>query len=294
MAPVHEMGHGWMGWPHSYTEVLWEPELGGEVEQPNPYSNQYDVMSSLALIPVAGWHQDLPPTLAINRYAAGWIPPEDVALHLTEHGAYRLSKPLDDGRQFLVIHSGRPRAFTTLEVVPERPSAYAIEHLEVYDPSGDGERRSFRYEGVLVSRYDQTTGTGLNARVGPALYDESNPEFAHDVGWGWDDYSLIGDGETRDIGGGVIVAASRNADGSYDVDVSGGRVAAFEPWCEPIWLASQPSMIRVVRWMPRLGGFQRVRSTKLDKVKNLPAEVPSRLVSTEAIPAVPKAASPTW
>ena len=28
---VHEIGHGWMGWPHSYTELLWEAVLGDEL-----------------------------------------------------------------------------------------------------------------------------------------------------------------------------------------------------------------------------------------------------------------------
>lgn len=237
---VHEIGHGWMGWPHSFTELPWEPSLG-KVEEPNPYSNRLDVMSSfLGIPPVKGWHQDMPPTLAINRYSAGWISPERAALHLTENATYTLGKPLHDGYQFIVIHSGRPYAFTTLEVLAERPPAYVTEFHEVYDPSADGERRPFRNDGVLVSRYDQTTGTGIYARLGPALHDPRNPEYRHDVGWGRDDYSLIGDGESRDIGGGVVVAVSRNEDGSYNVAVSGGRVAGFGQWCNPIWFA-QPT-----------------------------------------------------
>lgn len=238
---VHEIGHGWMWWPHSFTELPWEPSLDGEIEQPNPYSNRLDVMSSISGgIPVYGWLQDMPPTLAINRYSAGWISPEKVALHLTENATYTLSKPLHDGHQFIVIHSGRPYAFTTLEVLAERPPAYVTEFPEVYDSSVAGEQRPFRYDGVLVSRYDQTAGTGVNARLGPALYDPRNPESRHDVGWGLDDYSLIGDGENRNVGGGVVVAASRNEDGSYDVVVSGGMVAEFGQWCNPIWFA-QPT-----------------------------------------------------
>ena len=226
---VHEIGHGWMGWPHSFTELPWEPFPGDGIEQPNPYSNRFDMMSSLRGISAPGWHRDMPPTLAVNRYSAGWVSPDDVALHLAEDAAYTLSKPYDDGHQFLVVHSGRSHAFTTLEVLPERPSAYVIEFPDVYDPSATGERRPFRYDDVLVSRYDQSTGTGINARLGPALHDPRNPQSRHDVGWGRDDYSLIGDGESRDIGGGVIVAVSRNEDGSYHVSVSGGRIAEFEP-----------------------------------------------------------------
>ena len=41
-----------------------------------------------------------------------------------------------------------------------------------------------------------------------------------------------------DIGGGVMVTVSANADGSYDVTLTGGRHAEFEPWCEPLWYAA--------------------------------------------------------
>ena len=36
---VHEMGHGWMAWPHSYGEVPWRPSPGDEIGPPNRYSN---------------------------------------------------------------------------------------------------------------------------------------------------------------------------------------------------------------------------------------------------------------
>ena len=237
---VHEIGHAWMSWPHSYAELLWPPygaQANGAVEPPNPYSNFLDFMSSLGFSSSPGWHQDMPSTLAVNRYAAGWIDPEEVALHLSDSGIYTLRPPRERGYQFLVISSGRKYAFTTVEVLDERNPVYVDETPTVYDPSSPGGLRPFRYDGVLVSRYDQTTGTGTYARVGPALYDERNPDFASDVGWGSDDYSVIQDGEARDIGSGVRLQVSRNADGSYEVVVSEGRVAEFKPWCVSIWFA---------------------------------------------------------
>ncbi len=237
---LHEMGHGWMSWPHSFAELLWQPRRGGSFEAPDPYSNRFDFMSKLTLGDTFGWRQDFPPPLAVNRYSAGWIEADEVALHVAGSGTYRLSKPFDDGNQFLAIHSGRRYAFTTLEVLPERPAAFVDGHSGVYDPSAPGGQRALRYEGVLVSRYDQTRGTGTRARFGPALYDARNPEVNHDVGWGRDDYSLIGDGESRDVGGGVTVSVSRNGDGSYDVAVSGGKIASFEPWCYPISFSNPP------------------------------------------------------
>ena len=230
---VHEMGHAWMSWPHSYAEVRWPEEEDGI---PNPYSNSLDSMSGLALNPTLGWYQDMPSTLAVNRYAAGWIDPSEVVLHLADSGTYTLQPPRKRGYQFLVISSGRKYAFTTVEVLDERNPVYIDDTPKVYDPSSGGER-PFRYDGVLVSRYDQSTGTGINARFGPALYDDRNPDFASDANWGRDDFSVVQDGEARDIGNGVRLEVSTNDDGSYEVSVSGGRVAEFQPWCITIWFA---------------------------------------------------------
>ena len=231
---VHEMGHAWMGWPHSFAEVRWDEEEDGI---PNPYTNFLDFMSGLSLHPTPGWHQDMPSTLAINRYAAGWIDPSEVALHLADAGTYTLQPPRERGDQFLVVSSGRKHAFTTVEVLDERNPAYEYKEPMVYDPSSPNELRPFRYHGVLVSRYDQTTGTGIDARFGPALYDERNPDFSSDVNWGRDDFSVIQHGETRDIGSGVRLQVSRNKDGSYEVSVSGGQIAQFPPWCATAWFA---------------------------------------------------------
>ena len=173
---VHEIGHGWMFWPHSYTEVLWRP--GGAdsaLDVPNAYSNKVDMMSGLSVTVCQGWHPDMPSTLAINRYAAGWI--DAVALHVAEEGRYTLQPPRQSGHQFLVVSSGRPYAFTTLEVLEERSPAHIDEHPQVFDPSAPGQRRPLRYQGVFISRYDQSTGTGSYARLGPALYDQRNPDF---------------------------------------------------------------------------------------------------------------------
>ena len=232
---VHEMGHGWMAWPHSFAEVPWRGSAGEELGPPNPYSNFYDVVSGLDLSPIFAWDHDMPSPLAIDRYAAGWIDRDDVALHLTDSATYTLARPFEEGHQFLVIHSGRRFAFTTLEVLEERSERFTVTRADVYDPSAPGGRRPRRYDGVLLSRYDQTAGTGLNARFGPALYDRTNPDFLIDVHWGRDDYSLIPDGGARDIGGGVSVSVAKNDDGGYEVTVSGGRIAGFERWCEKIW-----------------------------------------------------------
>ena len=57
------------------------------------------------------------------------------------------------------------------------------------------------------------------------------------MGWGRDDFSVIEDGGSREIGGGVSVSVARNPEGSYEVTVSGGKVASFERWCGNIWFS---------------------------------------------------------
>ena len=232
---VHEIGHGWMGWPHSFIQLPWQVPGVKRPPGPNQYSNTLDFMSGYQR--ERGWDQDMPTTMAINRYSAGWIDPSEVALHLTDSATYTLSKPLDDahaGKQFLVVHSGRTGAFTTLEVLPERLWYYRTGTPVVRDRAAPDKVRHFRTDGVLVSRYDQTTGTGTSARFGPALYNINNPKAYKDVNEGWDDYAVIIDGESRNIGSGVMVAVSKNEDGSYQVTVSGGKIAEFQPWCIPI------------------------------------------------------------
>ncbi|MYD96687.1 MAG: hypothetical protein F4X98_04785 [Gammaproteobacteria bacterium] len=225
---IHEIGHAWLLWPHSFAEVLWRPDDDLEIEFPNEYNNYYDFMSRTG--EAEGWRQTYP-TLAINRYSAGWIEPERVALHLADEGTYTLSRAFDPGHQFLVVHSGRRYAFTTLEVHPDRDMQSVRLDVSIHDPSVEGGKRTRNYEGVQVNRYDQTYGTGARVRVGPAFYDRENPNWLRDVGYARDDYSMITDGQSRDLGGGVTASVSRNPDGSFDVTISGGRVAEFEPWC---------------------------------------------------------------
>ena len=231
---VHEIGHAWMSWPHSYSEVPLRSGAGFEIQEPNPYSNFYDIMSSLDVTVTAWDGQNMPSTLAINRYSAGWIDPPNVALHLGERGTYTLSPPGEAGKQFLVIHSNRPYAFTTLEVLEDRHSSYKRTGMNIYDSSAPQNERAVRYEGVLVSRYDQSTGTGLYARFGPAFYNENNPNFLDLVGSGFDDTSVIQSGETLDLTPSVSAEVTKNNDGSYEVTISGGKVAEFPKWCRTI------------------------------------------------------------
>ena len=163
----------------------------------------------------------------VDRPVGGRSAPERIRV---VHAATASGEGLPDARHLI----RRRYAFTTVEVLDERNPSYKDELPKVYAPTSE---RPFHYDGVLVSRYDQSTGTGIHARFGPALYDERNPDVADDVNWGRDDFSVMQDGETRDIGGGVRLQVYRNQDGSYEVSVSGGQTAEFQPWCATIWFA---------------------------------------------------------
>ena len=99
---AHELGHT-LNWPHNFRA----PERGS-----GGYDNFMDLM---------GGSRTLVGTSAVNRYAAGWIPPEQVAVHPPaadepRPGAlYDLAPVGRDGLQMLVLPTGQPGVFYTFE-----------------------------------------------------------------------------------------------------------------------------------------------------------------------------------
>ena len=93
---AHEMGHA-LCWPHSYSGET-DDDAGGVWE----YDNPMDIMGSA----VDGESDPVPliGTPAINRYAAGWIPTDQVRIHkIGTTARYELAPPGEDGVQLLVI-----------------------------------------------------------------------------------------------------------------------------------------------------------------------------------------------
>ncbi|MFO1536299.1 MAG: hypothetical protein ACKOVH_00475 [Actinomycetota bacterium] len=113
---THEIGHT-LHWPHSYLNPADE------------YDNPVDLMSGS---PFPGGWCAWPPdsgsltsgcryqhTLAINRYASGWIDPSDVTVHTSGTTTVTLAHPLAWGTQLLVAKSANPEAIATIEARPQ-------------------------------------------------------------------------------------------------------------------------------------------------------------------------------
>ncbi len=90
---AHEIGHA-IGFPHSFRF--------------SPYDHPMDIMGDDDAVP--GLQVG---TIAINRYAAGWMDPAQVEIHEKGRSRYRLRPPGDGGTQMLVLRSDQS-GFVTL------------------------------------------------------------------------------------------------------------------------------------------------------------------------------------
>lgn len=154
---IHEMGHV-LGFPHSFGgRVKWAP--GSVFSGVHEYDNPMDIMSgNIGLGLTTG-------TIAVNRYAAGWIDPENVAIHQPGTTAiYELgySDPIAD--QMLVIPGNEMGTFTALGV--RTATGYDVEipkeGVEVYGITTGPEYMCH------VTRWLQCSGTRRIQPIPPA------------------------------------------------------------------------------------------------------------------------------
>ncbi|MDE0138636.1 MAG: fibronectin type III domain-containing protein [bacterium] len=112
---AHEVGHA-LGWPHSFggnrpetSEALLEIDI--DIDE---YDNPMDMISGSP----HGWelrrHGLVAGTIAVNRYAAGWIDPDDVAVHDGGIASYVLAPIGISGTQMLVLPTGNPGEFISM------------------------------------------------------------------------------------------------------------------------------------------------------------------------------------
>ncbi|MEM8707102.1 MAG: S-layer homology domain-containing protein [Actinomycetota bacterium] len=113
---AHELGHT-LGWPHSGSTNLGFADTD--------YDNQYDLVSGggAGPAPFDNYCDLIGPceiihTLAINRYASGWIDADEIEVVLQPMAGLELSAPALGGRQMALLPTPDPLVFHTLEARP--------------------------------------------------------------------------------------------------------------------------------------------------------------------------------
>ena len=197
---AHEMGHA-LGFLHSFGGNVLESDdfvHQGETLVPqgsvSEYDNPMDIMSNLGYLGA---------TIAVNRYAAGWIDPDDVVVHTGGAArTYELEAPGLDGAQMLVLPSGDFGVFIAM-------GARIAAGYDSAIPS----------EGVEVYRVVHRVRHWQNQPFPPAARGSSRPDWTRHV------HSV---GDSFEAGGATIEVLSRS-DNGFTVRVTGGEGAAITP-----------------------------------------------------------------
>lgn len=124
---AHEMAHA-ISWPHSFG--------GRQIVESKVYAgdNPMDLMSNNPEAPELGLNALAVGTPSVNRYAAGWVDPEDVAVHREPYASYLLSPPGRTGLQMLALPTGQPGHFISIgaRVAEGYDGGIPAEGVEVY------------------------------------------------------------------------------------------------------------------------------------------------------------------
>ena len=177
--PAHELGHT-LGWPHSGSVT---DENESESNPASPYDNLYDLMSGSAYNPsspdingngCSGLGRlgpcHITHTIAINRYASGWIDANQIEIVARAGFSADLAGPESTGKQMALIPTANPLIYLTVEA---RPNTGYDMHLP--------------YGGVVVHAVDLTSYCdgicwGTARRQYPAVSAIENDNHVIEVG----------------------------------------------------------------------------------------------------------------
>ena len=174
---AHEMGHV-LNWPHSFVGTRQTPFDG-------QYNNEMDMMSA---------SPSLTATIAVNRYAAGWIDPVDVEVYRGGRVRYTLRFIGEEGTQMLVLPSETPGDYLLASARSNTGydsglSQWGVETYEIEQACRSCyglRRRAAQYPVTIDNRYgSHVHGVGESAIYGNvelSVIDELDGGYVVEVG----------------------------------------------------------------------------------------------------------------
>ena len=214
---AHEIGHH-LGFPHSYGgKVYWAS--GAVYEGDNPM----DIMSGVVSLNLTTG------TIAVNRYAAGWIDEDQVAVHEVGATAEYELRPLGSGGiQLLVLPGVKQGLFTALgaRVAIGYDASIPRQGVEVYRI--DQRERACRYPANRTCsgterRTQPYPPTPAGAGYGDDLYDQGKARLVDHVHYAGDTFEV----------GDVTVEVIERVGNNYTVRVTDPRTPVTEPADRP-------------------------------------------------------------
>ena len=218
---VHEIGHT-LTFPHSFTGWAHDPDV-------NEYDNPMDLMSKSGAATLT-WTTGPPTvtsvpigTLAINRYAAGWIPQEQVDIYEGGAATHRLAILGSQGTQMLVIPSQTAGVFLTLGARMKKgfDSYIPKEGVEVY-------MIDQRPDACTLPQYGSCWETSRRTRPFPVV---SGDRTAH----------VLSVNDLLELDSGIIISVTRRHSNGYTVEIHNPN-QVFSDVPADHWAA------RAVRW----------------------------------------------
>lgn len=174
------------------------------------YGNVTDVMGSTPT-PLSDDRTAIPQTQVFNRYAAGWVSPDDVETHAGSFAEYDVAPIGVDGTEMVVLPTHDPRRFVTIEGRSDS-SFLAADQL----------RSGAENSGVLLHLVDQRPDA-----CGVALcWGDTGWKTMVAAGTPWTFGHVLAPGESTSVDGVAVEVVSLNADGTYTIRIGDAPPAA--------------------------------------------------------------------